>query len=301
MPEIRPTINIALVILAFFLGLAQFAAAGDKSEIIGELKIPEEGKSQIIITHGGSKVVGRIVEIKDDEIMFESDIGVSAVLIEDIKEIREIKTGGKYWFPNPNQTRLFFSPTGRMLQKGEGYFSDIYIFFPSFSYALTDNVTMGAGFSIFPGVDIDEQLLFFTPKVGIAASDKFSFAMSGFIVRFPKEYDWDNNESMAVGILFGTGTYGTPDKSLSFGLGFGFVDDELGDKPAVMLGGEYRIARRTALVTENWIFPDADHPLISYGVRLFGEMTAIDLAFLNTFDEDMPVIGIPYIDFVWNF
>jgi len=48
MPEIRPTINIALVILAFFLGLAQFAAAGDKSEIIGELKIPEEGKSQII-------------------------------------------------------------------------------------------------------------------------------------------------------------------------------------------------------------------------------------------------------------
>lgn len=294
-------------LLAFLLFIlaCSIISAGEKGNYKGELRIPEEGITQIIVSRGGSQMMGRILEIKDDEIVFQSELGTTDIKISDIKEIREIASSslkeGTYWFPNPNQTRMFLSPTGRMLKKGEGYFNDIYIFFPSVAYGITDNITMGAGITIIPGIDIDKQIMYFTPKIGVAAVENFSLAVSGLIFRIPKAYDWDNDDAMAVGIIFGTGTYGTPDKSISFGLGYGFVDDELADKPAVMVGGEYRFARRAAFVTENWVFPGTDNPLISYGIRLFGEQMAVDLGFFNTFGEDMPAIGFPIVDFVYNF
>ena len=295
--------TLCALLILIFTSIA--ALAGDNKSYKGELKIPDADTKQIIISKGGSQIVGRIVGIRESEIDFESEMGTTVILISDIKEIKEMSAkamkGGVYWFPNPNQTRLVISPTGRMLKKGQGYFNDIYIFFPNVAYGITDNVSMGAGITIFPGVDLDKQIMFFMPKIGVSAVENFDLAISGLIFRIPKAYDWDNDDAMAVGIIFGTGTYGTPDKSISFGLGYGFVDDALGDKPAMMLGGEYRFARRASLVSENWVFPDADYPLISYGVRLFGEQMAVDLGFFNTFSEDMPVIGVPYVDFVYNF
>ncbi|PKK83875.1 MAG: hypothetical protein CVT49_06385 [candidate division Zixibacteria bacterium HGW-Zixibacteria-1] len=299
---VRKTTLLAFLLLILACSII---SAGEKGNYKGELRLPEEGVTQIIISRGGSQMMGRILEIKDDEVVFQSELGTTDIKISDIKEIREIASSslkeGTYWFPNPNQTRMFLSPTGRMLRKGEGYFNDIYIFFPSVAYGITDNITMGAGITIIPGIDIDKQIMYFTPKIGVAAVENFSLAVSGLIFRIPKAYDWDNDDAMAVGIIFGTGTYGTPDKSISFGLGYGFVDDELADKPAVMVGGEYRFARRAAFVSENWVFPGTDNPLISYGVRLFGEQMSIDLGFFNTFGEDMPAIGFPIIDFVYNF
>jgi len=263
------TSRVILITVLYCIFLSSIAIVVNGQDIIGELIIPEEGDSQLLITKGGTQVMGRIVEIKTDEIMFESEIGVSAVQIADIKEIRLIKAssikGGSYWFPNPNQTRLYFGPTGRTLKKGDGYVSDIYIFFPSFAYGLTDNITLGAGFTIFPGVDFDKQVLYFTPKIGLSTSENFSFAVSGMIFKIPDDFDFDDDdsESIMIGLLFGTMTYGTGDKSLTVGLGHGFVDDEIADKPAFCFGGEYRFARRVSFVTENWVFPDADDPLVS--------------------------------------
>ncbi len=59
-----------------------------------------------------------------------------------------------------NHTRLLFSPTGRPLGKGQGYFSDHYVVFPSVAYGLTDNLSIGAGMSVVPGMSLDEQLLY---------------------------------------------------------------------------------------------------------------------------------------------
>lgn len=297
--------NVTLCAILILIIASVTALAGDKIDYRGELRIPDERTTQIIISKGGSQIVGRILEIREDEIDFKSEMGSTVIQIKDIKEIKEISyrsmKKGSYWFPNPNQTRLILSPTGRMLERGQGYFNDIYIFFPNVAYGITNNITMGAGITIFPGVDLDKQIMFFMPKIGIDATENFDLAISGLIFRIPKAYDWDNNDAMAVGLLYGMGTYGTQDKSITVGLGYGFVDDKLGDKPAVIIGGEYRFARRASLVSENWVFPDADYPLISYGVRLFGEQMAVDLGFFNTFSEDMPAIGIPYVDFVYNF
>ncbi len=271
-----------------------------------DLVIPESGKTQIITLDDGSSLVGRITDIGDDEIKFQSDLGEMTISINKIVEIKEVEDSafreGKYWFPNPNRTRLYFGTTGRMLKKGDGYISDTYIFFPGFAYGLTDNITIGGGFSIFPGLSMNEQLFFLTPKIGIKAHSNIDLAASALIIRIPGDAVLeDKDKGVTIGVLNFVGTVGSDDNSFTVGLGYGFAAGEMADRPAVLLGGEWRFSRRLSFVSENWIFPEIEQPIISYGIRFFGESLTTNLAFFNILDEDAIFPGIPFIDFVWNF
>jgi len=103
-----------------------------------------------------------------------------------------------------------------------------------------------------------------------------------------------------VNLLYGVGTWGTSDKSFTLALGYGMVGTDIADKPLVVLGGYKRISRRTAFITENWIIPEVEGAIISYGIRFFGEQLSVDLALLNVM-PDAIFPGIPYVDFVYNF
>jgi hypothetical protein len=277
-------------------------AAGD--DISGSLQVPGEGITQIISLDDGSSLTGTITSVGDSAIKFQTSVGELDIPIGKIVEIREVASsairGGKYWFPNPNRTRLYMGPTGRCLRQGEGYFTDVYLFFPGFAYGLTDNFSIGGGVSLFPGLDFDEQLFYLTPKVGVSAVENIDLAVTALLVRIPDDGDGDDDEFLA-GVLFGTGTIGSDDHSLSFGIGYGFADGEMADKPAGMLGGEIRLARRLSFVSENWVFPEVDEPLVSYGLRFFGESLAVDLALFNILGDDALFPGVPFVDFVWNF
>ena len=67
-----------------------------------------------------------------------------------------------------------------------------------------------------------------------------------------------------------------------------------------MLGGELRVGRRISLVTENWMVPELEGAMISYGIRFFGESLSADLGLVNLSSE-MVFPGIPYVDFVVSF
>ncbi len=285
---------------ALFLCLAVRAPGQEPPAYKGLLRIPGPDQTQIVTTHDGSSFVGRITEITEDEIVFQTDMGDLRIAISKIRTVKEVPTssmrGGTYWFPNPNATRLFFAPTAHMLGKGEGYFSDIYLFFPGFAYGLSDNVTIGGGVSLIPAIGLDDQIFYLTPKVGIKTSEDLRFALGALIVKLP-----DFNGQPIVGIAYGTVTTGSADGGLTGGLGYGFVDGDFADKPMVMVGGQLRMARRTSFVTENYIFPGLDDPLITYGLRFFGEKLSVDLAMINLVGENFFFPGIPYIDFVFVF
>ncbi len=258
-------------------------------------------------TTDGSTNIGRIVEIGDEEIAFETDLGIIHIPISKIKHIETVPVTlirkGEFWFPNPNITRLFFAPTARMLKQGKGYFADYYLFFPGFAYGITDRFTLGAGLSIFPTVDINDQLFFIAPKFGLIQEKTFSLALGTLLVRIPRyeDEDFQEDDPEVAGILYGVTTFGQPDASLTAGLGYGFVDGNLADRPMIMIGGEKRLTRRTAFVTENWIFPGIDEPLISYGIRFFGKRLSVDLGLINVIGEGAIFPGVPYIDFVVQF
>jgi hypothetical protein len=258
---------------------------------------------QVITTIDKSTNVGRIINVGDKEVVFKAEFGTIVIPLEKIKEIKEVPATaikkGVYWFPNPNTTRLYFSPTAFMLNKGEGYFADYYIFFPGFAYGITNNITLGGGLSLIPGANMSEQIYYFTPKIGLKAGEKIHVAVGALVIKVP-DFD-DEDESPLAGILYGVGTYGHPDASLTFGLGYGFVDNELADKPLILIGGEKRLSRRIGFVSENFIFPGVDNPMVSYGIRFFGEKLSVDLALWNTLGKDALFPGFPYIDFVYSF
>ena len=181
-----------------------------------------------------------------------------------------------------------------MLQRGEGYVADHFLFFPSVTVGVSDRVTLGGGISIFPSIGLQNQLMYFTPKVGVIRGESLSVAAGAFLVRHPTD---ESHRNQLAAIYYGVATVGTADRHLTTGLGFGTADGS--GQAILMMGGEARVSKRIVLITENWFF--GEHPLISYGFRLLGERMTVDFALLNTIGDGAVVPGFPYIDFVFAF
>lgn len=296
MKPINACLAFALALVAVILISAPVRAqtAGPSRD---RLRVVDSTQIQVITMRDGSSLVGRIVSVGADSVDFQTGIGRVSIAINDIREISENEAGvlhdGMYWFPNPNSTRLFFAPTAQMLKKGEGYFSDYELFFPGFAVGVTDNVTIGGGMSIFP-VGFDEQVYYVTPKVGVSLSDRVHV---GAGVLFAGTTGGGGGTG---GVGYGVATFGDGDGSATFGLGYGFAGGDIESRPVAMVGGEKRLSKRIALVTENYLLPVSDNRvLFSFGLRFMGEKLTTDLALFNT--TGTGTIGIPYVDFVFKF
>ena len=260
----------------------------------------EADSSQIwkIETSEGSSITGRILESGDTEIVVSAKSGVIEIPVSEIVMMEKMAPAllrdGEVWFKSPNPTRLFVGPTARMLKQGEGYFSNYYFFlFPGLTMGLTNILTLGAGVSVLPGVDLEDQLFYFGSKAGIIPD---RLAAGVLVLRDPSD------DNPPLGVLFGVMTIGQPDGSLSAGFGYGFFDGKLIDRPAMMIGVEKRLSEHISLVSENYIFPYWDwDPLVSYGIRFFGRRLSVDLGFLNQLGGDGLSFGFPYFDFVFAF
>jgi hypothetical protein len=257
----------------------------------------------VLRTRDGSLFVGRLTRASVDSVYFVSSGGPIAVPRSAVVELRRLGRGamrqGVYWAPNPNDTRLFFAPTGRMLAKGEGYFSDTWVFFLLVAGGITNRFTFGGGFSVLPFEDFTQNVFYVTPKFGLVQRPDFNVAV-GALVGVAGIADVDAGPG---GIVYGVATLGSPDASVTFGTGFVFAESDFGEEPLLMLGGERRIARRVSLATENYLIPGESVGLISYGVRIFGERMSVDLAFANPLgvDSNLAFPGWPYVSFAVKF
>jgi hypothetical protein len=108
-------------------------------------------------------------------------IGTPRVACAEIVELREIAKSamrnGEVLPVNPNATRLFFAPTGRMLARGEGYFNDSYLFLMSVQGGLSSHFNLGGGLSVLPLDNFADNAPFITPTIGVFASPKFNLAV----------------------------------------------------------------------------------------------------------------------------
>ncbi|MGH7678484.1 MAG: hypothetical protein ACRENU_08470 [Gemmatimonadaceae bacterium] len=265
------------------------------------LVVADSAVQQRLVMRDGSELIGRIISIGDTTVQFQSALGLMTLRSNDIAKLSSETGGsmrnGQYYFPNPNTTRLIFAPTGRMLQAGEGYFSDYWIFFPGVSVGIASMVSIGGGMSIFPGVDLEEQLLYFTPKVGVVKTEKFNAAVGALYVTVPSFDDGAARET--AGMLYGVGTWGTADDSFTAGLGYGFANDQLARSPAVLLGGEVRAAPRVSLVTENYLIPGGIM-LLGGGLRFMGRGLSVDLALFAAAGEGGGGCCFPFLGFVYS-
>ncbi len=269
------------------------------TEALDTSSVTQDTTKQTLMMKDGRVFLGKVVEIQDGVVVFVTAQDSVRFPMVEVATIRrnsaEMATVQQpRWRPNPHRTRLFFAPTGRTLDAGEGYLADHFIFFPALTLGLTDRLTAGGGVSIFPGVSISEQIFFATSKLGLLASQNVNVAAGALIGGFPGT---DKIEGTA-GVLFAVGTFGSLDQSITVGVGFGFLDGDLKGKPILVVGGEKRISSGVSLVSENWLVPDAD-PLGSFGVRLFGDFFSVDFGLMGGPFGD--VGAFPYIDLVISF
>jgi hypothetical protein len=265
----------------------------------------------VLRTRDGSLLVGRLIGEDADSVRFLTSGGPIALPRSAVLELRRLGRGairdGVYWPANPNDSRLFFAPTGRMLEKGEGYFSDTYLFFLSFVGGVSSRLTLGAGFSILPTTDFTNNVFYLTPKVGLVATPNVNVAagaLIGFVgLDFVDETEGSGDNGTSFGIVYGVGTVGSPDGSVTFGAGYAYTGADVADRPLLMLGGEKRIARRASLLTENYVIPGENNAVASYGIRFFGDRLSVDLAFWNLIGSDVDTVfpGIPYVAFAVKF
>ena len=290
-----------------------------------------------------SSISGKITTVYEKKIEINTKyLGKIMISKKDITEVvvlnSEGKQANKYWLPNPHDSRHFFAPTARNLPKGEAYFQDIYLLLLNGNYGLTDYLTVGGGFSVVPGLGIDEQVYLLNIKLGFDFGENFSLGGGILYANIPNGEEIVFEEELTIpimnsspprdttvihntyeyisgrmnaGIAFGVATYGNRENNITFGMGYAYIEDIQVKNPIYMLGGMCRLSRKSALVTENWLLFEEHEdgtfasPIISYGVRFFGEKMSLDFAFLQIPGEKMldQLIfpGIPYVDFVLKF
>jgi hypothetical protein len=219
--------------------------------------------------------------------------------------------------PDPSGSRLLFAPTGRPLGKGEGYFSDHYVLFPGVTGGITDNLSLGAGVSVVPGLGLTEQVFYAAPRLAWTLSDKAAVSTGVLYARA-----WGYQAAVA----FGIGTFGGDDASLTVGAGLLAAKDdgddgefdvetgtwrprparwELRRSPMLMIGGSKRLSRSVAFISENWLFTGkgfdlAEQPF-GVGLRFIGDRLSADVGLIFTGEVLEQGLPAPWLSFTYHF
>ena len=291
-----------LVVIPMLSSLVGTSPLRAQRKALDDLHLGDTTVVHVLRLRNGSQLVGHVTTLTKDSVRVDVTSGSMTVARGDVVEVRELPSsqmkGGELWLPNPHSTRLLFSPTAFPLEKGTGYFSDIYLFFMSVQYGITDRFSLGAGISVFPGIDFGDNLIYLTPKFTVYNAPRLKLSLGGFLGAAGLASNELDGVGNSLGILYGVASTGTRESNLTLGLGWGYFGSEVADQPIVMLGGQGRVTKRLSLVTENWIV-STNHNVegaISYGVRFLGDRLAVDLAFVNSLKD--PIFpGVPFLGF----
>jgi hypothetical protein len=253
---------------------------------------------QRITLTDGSEIIGRVESKDSGSIRFKTLSNITMTIPNtEVKEVEPLSgevVGREYRRADLNQTRLLFAPNARSLKAGQGYFSAYEIFFPFLAVGVTDFATLAGGMTLFPGAS--DQLFYLAPKIRAIHVQNLDLA-GGMLY-----LNSTSGSADGVGILYGVGTYGTADQALTVGLGWGFAEGKVKDKPILLLGGETRVSNSVKLITENWIPPNSDVSLLSFGIRFFGDNLAADLGFIYPAGSDISGFPfLPWLGFAYNF
>jgi hypothetical protein len=291
------TTHMLGMILGLALLLAPRATHAQDTTSTANLRPTAAGQIAVLTLRDGSTLIGRVLEVTPTTVRFASAAGETPVPRSAVESVRVTAASamhdGQLWPEDPSRTRLFFAPTGRMLRQGELYFADAYVFFPSLQGGVTDRFTIGGGMSLFPGLGLDAQLFYITPKVGVYASPNVNVAV-GALVAGAK----DLSDESPVGIGYGVATFGGEDGSVTTGIGYGFARHSTSSTALIMVGGQRRLSRSIAFVTENYAVAQSDSEIgYSGGLRFMGEKLAVDIAAVGASGASTL---IPYVAFIYK-
>ncbi len=268
----------------------QVSVLAQTSEIKAIFIEAQTNQQQVKVTlNNGNTYTGMVVTVDQESAGVRTEDGlfnfrydrIASVVIVNPDDI----TSG--WRENIAKNKLFFFQTGKMLEPKSGYYQNTYIFFSNFAYGITENISLDAGFSMIPGLGIDNQLYSVGAKIGTSVSNTV------FISANVKHYSLlDVGEGVTS--VFGSATLSKSRLDLTVSTGLGFADGGNTDLTFI-LGGQFRVSERFAFLSENLTVPDGtdgSEAILSLGGRIIGSKSAFDLGFFTvTGDFFLPFVS----------
>lgn len=241
-----------ILVLFFIVGLSVSSASfGQQSDTL----------RYRIETKDGNTYIGLIIERTEEIIRFETgNIGIISIPIQNVVSqeiIENLKVvEGEFWLDNPQMTRYFWSPNSFTIEKGEGYYQNVWIFVNQFTFGFTDHISFGFGLvpTFFFGAPTP---VWVTPRVSFPiVEDKFAIGGGALIGTVLGE------QETSYGIMFGTTTFGNRDRNFSFNLGWAYANGEVAKEPTVGLNGLIRVGPKGYFITENYIITGGGDTLV---------------------------------------
>jgi hypothetical protein len=268
--------------------IAMCAAIGPASALAQDVK----GPTYELRLRDGSRMYGAVERQTAEEIEFRTIAGtLITARSADVLGLKEVKGGvveGEFLPDDPNQTRLFFAPTGRSLPKGSVSFGTYEFIMPFVQVGVTDRFSIGGGTPLLFGFDESERPFWITPKFQVVNRGKVTAAVGSLHLIAGGH---------TGGIGYGVVTVSQPAGSLSVGAGLAFEDG--GEKsPVVMVGADRRVRRNLKLLTENYVFEGGG--LLSGGVRFIGDRLSADLGLVAPLGVEGFIV-FPVANFVYVF
>lgn len=255
-------------------------------------------------TKDGNDYVGIILEQTNEAIRIKTDkLGEISIPLIEVKKISQLSAfkvkDGTYWLENPQSTRYFWAPNGYSLKKGEGYYQNVWIMFNQAVYGFTDHFSGGIGVMplfLFGGAATP---VWITAKFSVpVVNDKVNLgvgALAGTVI---------GEENTGFGILYGISTFGSRDKNINIGLGWGFAGGQMAKNPTVNIGGMIRTGARGYIITENYFVGTPEEFIVftSLGGRRIIKHAGLDFGLWIPIGADIgSFVAIPWLGFTIPF
>ncbi len=269
----------------------------------------KSGDEIVIETTTGDEIAGTVVSAEQRILIISSKFGEVKIEFEKIREIDvrkkiDDKSTEQTWrHGDPLSHRAYFSATGQTLEKGQKTFENYYLFFNSFNYGITDNVTINAGMSLFPSDNFVKNNVYMAGvKAKFFETGNFRVAAGAQYLTLPFIEEVDASFIYPFGVL----GFGNPDNhqlNVSYGRLFYIGKGGESDITSLMnVSGQFRISKSIKFVAEGiYLLEAKDSDVIPfvYGIRFMTRKIAVDLGFMNTTESEI-FPGIPMVSFCYT-
>lgn len=262
-----------------------------------DIRVAEPNELQELILTDGSSLVGRVLSA-DEPVVFElmsgARVEVARAQITRLRIADGVVRDGQMWRRDPSSNRMFFGPTGSTIGQGEGYFAVFELYFPAVGVGITDRFSVAGG-TILMSLD-DARPFWIIPKLQLVDEPTFDLSVGALAIGVAGSYDFET-----VGIVFSAATWGDELSSLTVGAGWGWVEDDFANTPAILFGAEGRVSNSVNLMTENYWIPTGNGDstvILAAGPRFLGERLSADIALAWVPEADFAFF--PLVNFVWN-
>ena len=249
----------------------------------------KQGSTVIVKMNNGDEYKGQILHKDNKTIVLKIVNGELNLTTSKVSSIESYDYDGEFEFPNSHDTRYFFGPSGIPIKKGKGYYQNVLVVANFVNYGIANNISIGGGLEFFSTVVAGNPIWFLTPKVGFDISENVHVG-GGFIMA---GLAGEGTATLGYGVF----TLGHAETNLSVGVGYGFVDGELSDYPAIMISGTHRISNSIALLSENYWLDTSSFGI--HGIRILSKTNSFDIGVIVIPDEYTPTL--PYVGYAKAF